>query len=74
MNDPAFQASGMLTKLAHKETGERTICGLPVGFSALRPDYRPTPLIGEDTEQVLGELLGYSSDEIARLRAEKILF
>ncbi|HTY56227.1 MAG TPA: CoA transferase [Candidatus Binataceae bacterium] len=73
MNDPAFQASGMLTRVNHKEVGERIICGLPVGFSALSPEYRPAPLIGEHTEQVLGEL-GYSSDQIARLRAENVLF
>ncbi|MGD0076633.1 MAG: CoA transferase, partial [Candidatus Binataceae bacterium] len=73
MNDPAFQASGMLTKVVHKEAGERTICGLPVGFSALRPDYRAAPLIGEHTEQVLGELLGYSNEEIARLREAGVL-
>ena len=45
----------------------------PVGFSAMQPDYRPAPAIGADSEEVLGELLGYSRDEIARLRDDKIL-
>ena len=74
IKDPALLASGLLKKMAHTEVGERAVCGLPAGFSALQPEYRPAPNIGEHTEQVLGELLGYSTDEIARFRAENILF
>ena len=73
MEDQALRESGMLIELDHPESGRRIVPGLPVGFSAMQPDYRPAPTIGADSEEVLGELLGYSRDEIARLRAEKIL-
>ncbi|MGH7917752.1 MAG: CoA transferase, partial [Candidatus Binataceae bacterium] len=73
MHDPAFGAAGMMVKLKHKECGERLTPGLPVRFSALTPDYRPAPLLGEHTEEVLSKLLGYSTEEIAELRAAKIL-
>jgi benzylsuccinate CoA-transferase BbsF subunit len=73
MEDPALRESGMLIELDHPESGKRIVPGLPVGFSAMQPDYRPAPAIGADSEQVLSELLGYSRDEIARLRDEKIL-
>ena len=73
MEDQALRESGMLIELDHPESGRRIVPGLPVGFSAMQPDYRPAPTIGADSEEVLGELLGYSRDEIAQLRAEKIL-
>ena len=73
MNDPALKESGMLVELEHPESGPRIVPGLPVGFSAMQPDYRPAPAIGADSEAVLGDLLGYSREEIARLRDDKII-
>ncbi len=73
MADAAFQESGMLVKLKHGESGDRIVPGLPVRFSAFEPHYRPSPLIGEHTEEVLSGLLGYTADEIARLREDKVL-
>ena len=73
MDDPALRESGMLFELDHSESGRRIVPGLPVTFSATRPDYRPAPTIGADSEAVLGDLLGYSRDEIARLRDEKVI-
>jgi crotonobetainyl-CoA:carnitine CoA-transferase CaiB-like acyl-CoA transferase len=73
MSDPAFLDSGMMVPLCHKECGERLTPGLPVRFSHFTPDYRPAPLFGEHTAEVLTELLGYSSAEIAELRANKVL-
>jgi len=73
MNDPAFAESGMLMKLKHTEVGERAVPGIPVRFGAIDLDYRGAPMIGENTEQVLSNLLGYSSEEIARLKEAKVL-
>jgi crotonobetainyl-CoA:carnitine CoA-transferase CaiB-like acyl-CoA transferase len=73
VTDAAFKASGMLVKLNHKESGERIVPGLPARFSALQPDYRPAPLIGEHTEEILTRLLGYSADEVERFRDAKII-
>ncbi|HYR79265.1 MAG TPA: CoA transferase, partial [Candidatus Dormibacteraeota bacterium] len=73
MNDPAFTESGMLMKLKHTEVGERLVPGIPVRFGAIDLDYRGAPMIGENTEQVLTDLLGYSTEEIARLKEAKVL-
>ena len=73
MKDPAFLKSGMLVELDHPESGKRIVPGLPVGFSAMEPDYRPAPAIGQDSDAVLEHLLGYGKDEIARLREEKVV-
>jgi len=73
MADTAMQSSGMLVKLKHGESGERIVPGIPVRFSAFEPDYRPSPLIGEHSDEVLSGLLGYTADEIARLREQRVL-
>jgi len=73
MADAAFQSSGMLVRLKHGESGERVVPGIPVRFSAFDPVYRPTPLIGEHSEEVLTGLLGYTAEEIARLREQRVL-
>ncbi len=73
MKDPVFSRSSMLVKLKHSEVGERVVPGLPVGFGAIDLEYRGAPMIGEHTDEVLSELLGYSAAEIARLKEAKVL-
>lgn len=73
MHDSAFLASGMLLELEHGESGRRIVPGLPVSFSAMEPDYRPAPIIGQHTDEVLSGLLGYSAEQIATMREKKIL-
>jgi benzylsuccinate CoA-transferase BbsF subunit len=68
MADPAMVESGMNVEVDHKEVGRRLIPGLPVSFSGCKPNYYGGPAIGEHTDQVLTEVLGYTTEEIARLR------
>ncbi len=70
MADPAMVESGMNMELDHQEAGKRVIPVLPVTFSGFTPNYYGAPAIGEHTDEVLSGLLGYSADEIARLRKE----
>ncbi len=73
MRDEAFLNSGMLVELEHPESGKRVVPGLPVGFSAMQPDYRGAPAMGQHSDDILSDLLGYSKDEISRLREEKVV-
>lgn len=73
MGDPAFLTSGMLKTLHHGEVGDRVIPTLPVRFSQIEPRYFGAPMIGEHTDQVLSDLLGMGADEIATLKADKVL-
>jgi benzylsuccinate CoA-transferase BbsF subunit len=70
MADPAMVESGMNIELEHQEVGARIIPVLPVSFSGIKPNYYGGPTIGQHTDEVLSEVLGYSSEEIARLREE----
>ena len=73
MKDPVFSESSMLVNLKHGEVGQRVVPGLPVQFSGIDLDYRGAPMIGEHTDELMGELLGYSAAEIARLKEAKVL-
>jgi crotonobetainyl-CoA:carnitine CoA-transferase CaiB-like acyl-CoA transferase len=73
MKDPVFAESSMLVNLKHGEVGERVVPGLPVRFSDIDLEYRGAPMIGEHTEELMSELLGYSAEEIARLEKAGVL-
>jgi 2-methylfumaryl-CoA isomerase len=59
----------LFAELDQPGIGRYPMPGLPLDFSASpRQPTRPAPRLGEHTEQVLSEVLGLSSGEIARLR------
>jgi benzylsuccinate CoA-transferase BbsF subunit len=74
MADEAFVESGMMVTREHGDSGERAVPGLPVKFSAIEPDYRGAPRIGQHSEEVLNELLAMTPEEIDLLRQEKVVF
>ena len=57
------------------EVGVRTHAGIPWRFADTPNGVRsPAPCIGEHTDEVMRDLLGLVPDEIARLRADEILY
>jgi crotonobetainyl-CoA:carnitine CoA-transferase CaiB-like acyl-CoA transferase len=64
-HDPQLRSRGYFHKLRHSEVGEIDYEGSQVIATATQSRPRKAaPAFGEDSRQVLGELLGYSSDEI----------
>jgi formyl-CoA transferase len=47
--------------------------GWPVKMSGSKVPITAAPLLGADTDEVYGSLLGLSKDELAALRAEKAI-
>ena len=73
--DPQFQHRGFLVSPGHPVTGDRPVAGIPGRYSAIdKPRYTPAPCLGEDNQQVFGDLLGLSQEEIERLQEEKVIY
>jgi crotonobetainyl-CoA:carnitine CoA-transferase CaiB-like acyl-CoA transferase len=69
--DPQVKARDMVVEIPHSATGkpERYIAS-PIKLSETPVEYRRgAPMVGEHTEQVLGELLGMDKAAVAKLRA-----
>ncbi len=74
--DPQVKARNMVVEMAHPTAAGGTVKLLanPVRLSATPADYRlPPPLLGADTEAVLGELLGLDPAAIAGLRERGVI-
>ena len=53
----------------HPEVGKQQHCGIPWRMSRTDGNVRaPAPCIGQHTDEILTQMLGYSADEVARLR------
>ena len=73
MEDPQTAARGMIDRVTHPALGEIPVVSTPVKFSAMGAGVRtPAPVRGQHTDDVLSQL-GYSSAEIAALRARKVV-
>lgn len=67
-------AREMVVELPHPTAGNVRLVGNPIKLSRTPVSYRSAPpLLGEQTDAVLDELLGLSPEEIARLRENGVV-
>lgn len=67
--DPQTTATGMLIDIQHATAGLFRSLGIPMSFSDTPLSVRyPPPALGEHTDSVLTELLGFQADDIKKLR------
>jgi len=72
--DPQVLARQMLVEMEHPKVGKFKLVGSPLKLSQTPVQYRiPPPLLGEHTEEVLGNILGYDKETIARLKTGKVI-
>jgi crotonobetainyl-CoA:carnitine CoA-transferase CaiB-like acyl-CoA transferase len=73
--DPHLNERGFFTRLPHPEVGVQTHTGIPWrlhnGPNGVR---KPAPLLGEDTDAVMRDILHCSDEEIAMLKEQKVLY
>jgi len=73
LSDPHTLHRCMVLEVEHLRAGKVKLLGIPVKLSETPGDIRvPPPAYGEHTLDILGEL-GYSDDDLARLREAKAI-
>jgi crotonobetainyl-CoA:carnitine CoA-transferase CaiB-like acyl-CoA transferase len=71
---PQAKARGMVLEAEHPTAGRVRFPGFPYKLSGTPAAlHRPPPRLGQHTDEVLVELLGYSADEVERLRQGEIV-
>lgn len=72
--DPQVLARDMVWTVPHPTAGEVRLTGSPLKLSETPVVcYLPPPLLGQHTDEVLTALLGYTAEEVTRLRNAKAI-
>ena len=72
--DPHVVARGMVLEMPHASGVPVRVIANPVRLSETPADYRlGPPVLGEHTEEILGDLLGIGAEEMAGLRAKGVI-
>ena len=68
-----FERRGIMQTMEHPIAGSFKMPGWPVRFGGRTPDVKPSPLLGQHTNEVLSEWLGLDSDQIDQLGKAKVI-
>jgi crotonobetainyl-CoA:carnitine CoA-transferase CaiB-like acyl-CoA transferase len=72
--DPHLRGRGFFVELPHPEVGVRQHAGVPWIFSDMPCRVRrAAPCVGQDTDEVMRDVLGYSAEEVTGLRERGVL-
>lgn len=74
-DDPHVQARGMVMRMPHAATPEGVqVIANPVRLSETPADYRlPPPVLGQHTQEVLGDRLGLDAAKLEELRGKGVI-
>ncbi len=67
--DPSLRATGTVVEVDHPERGKYLTVGNPIKLSDSPSDVDRSPLLGEHTDEILSQVLGMSTEEIAAAKA-----
>jgi formyl-CoA transferase len=75
IDDPHLRARGVWVDVEHPRRGKTRVPISPIRLHGSAPAAveRPAPLLGQDTDRVLAELLGLSADELAALHSAGVI-
>jgi len=66
--EPSLRESGTIVEVDHPERGKYLTVGCPIKLSDSEVEVTRSPLLGEHTDEVLADVLGYSAEEITVIR------
>ena len=70
--EPSLRATGTMVEVDHPKRGKYLSVGNPIKLSDSPTEVTRSPLLGEHTDEVMGEL-GYGEADIEALRAEGVI-
>lgn len=70
---PALRENGTVVEVEHPERGSYLTVGCPVKLSDSEVHVSRAPLLGEHTEEILREVLGYSESEIDSIKTARAI-
>ncbi len=73
MNDAHLKERQMIVEVDHPERGTFTTVGSPLKLSDSPVEIQASPLLSEHTADILQEVLGYTEEEVSKLRAEGVV-
>ena len=75
VNDPHLLERGVWVDVEHPRRGKTRVPISPIRLHGSAPSTveRPAPLLGQDTDRVLSELLGLTTDELAALHGAGVI-
>lgn len=62
--EPSLRATGTIVEVDHPERGKYLTVGNPIKLSDSPSDVTRSPLLGEHTDEILRDVLGFSDDEV----------
>jgi crotonobetainyl-CoA:carnitine CoA-transferase CaiB-like acyl-CoA transferase len=72
--DPQVLARDMVVHLNHPTAGPISVNGVPIKLSATPGEVKdPPPLLGQHTDEILSDILGYTANQIAEVRQLKAI-
>jgi crotonobetainyl-CoA:carnitine CoA-transferase CaiB-like acyl-CoA transferase len=72
-DNPQIKHLGIPKQISHPKMGTSNLVGSPINMSGTPPKFfRPAPLLGEQTDEVLAKL-GYDGDAVRQLRRDGVI-
>ena len=72
-SDPHLRERGYFQTVEHPEAGRLEYFGPPFALHGTPVALRPAPLLGQHTVEVLTERLGYTREQVVRLRQRNVV-
>ena len=65
--EPALRNTGTVVEVDHPKRGQYLTVGNPIKLSDSPADVRRSPLLGEHTDEILRDVLGFSDHQVAEI-------
>jgi formyl-CoA transferase len=71
--DESLRATGTVVEVDHPVRGSYLSVGNPIKLSDSPSEVVRSPLLGEHTDEILSDVLGFDADELAKIHASGAL-